>query len=957
MQIHLKVNGKEYSADVEPRLVLLDYIRENLGLTGTKRGCESGDCGACTILLNGRAVKSCMMLAVQADECEITTIEGISNGEVMHPVQQAFWENFAVQNGYVTPGIIMSVIDLLSRNPDPTETEVRKWLSGNLSRISGYQNIVKAVLAATAKISGKSTDVKTEEAIPSEKMIGSSIKTKEAPALLKGEAQFIDDIHLPEMLHVAILRSKYGHAIIKNIDVSEAEKLPGVVKVFTGKDTAQLMPLPVVWVPQDIESHFPPHPSGIVPGSMPVLAGDRVRFVGEQVAAVVATSRQLAYDALDSIKVDYEPLPVVIDAEEALKPGSPQLHEAVPNNLVMHGTYGNKEEVDKAIESSEVVVKQRIHNQRMIPNTIETRGTIASYDANSGDYTLWASIQPLYPIRLLISAYVLGIPYNKLHVIAPNFGGSQGSKGYLYADAPLLLFISKVLGKPVKWIDTREGHAKSTAQGRDQVQYATIAGTKDGKITALSCSAFSNIGAYPVINAPGQPRTLIGRSIPGAYNIKNLFYEVSVVFTNTVQVGPMRGSGRSEATFLTERMIEKYAKKIGMDPAEVRRINMVKPDQFPFDNGLGWIYDSGDYPKALDIALEKIDYKNISHKKEEAKKRGKLLGVGIGSYVAVAGVGRSQKMGKEGLVSGTWGCANIRIQPTGEILVTTGAQPHGQSQETTFAQVVAQSLEVPFEMIRVLHSDTNGGLYYGQGSYGSRSMSVEGSAVYKAAGMIKEKAMKFAAHTFKVPMEALTYKDAKVFITQAPQACMTLQQLAFTLWLAWDLPEGMDPGLEVTAYFDPPEFNFPYGTHIAIVEVDEKTGHTDLVKYVSVDDFGNVVNPKVVEGQTHGNIALGAGQALLEYVIYNKDGQILSDSFSTYAIPKATMFPQFETYNTITPSSTNPLGAKGAGDVSNPPVAPAIINALCNALSGYGIDHIEMPATPEKVWKLMNNKN
>lgn len=955
MKITLKVNGKVYSDEVEPRMVLLDYIREYLGLTGTKRGCESGDCGACTILLNNKAVKSCMVLAVQADGSEITTIEGVSQADKMHPVQQAFYENFAVQNGYVTPGIIMSVIDLLNTNPDPDEAEIRNWLDGNLSRITGYQNIVKAITAASIKLNGKEKGDDKEEPVLPENMVGASIKTKEAPALIKGEARFIDDITLPGMLHVAILHSKYAHAIIKSIDTSVAEKLPGVVRVFTGKDTARLMPLPVVWVPQDIESHFPPHPSGIVPGSMSVLAIDKVRYVGDQVAAVVATSRLLAYDALDAIKVEYEPLPVVVDAEEALKPEAPQLHETVPNNLVMHGTYGNKEETDKVIAGSDVVIKQRFHNQRMIANTIETRGSIASYDVNTGDYTLWASIQPLYPIRLLISAYVLGIPYNKLRVIAPNFGGSQGCKGYLYADAPLLLFISKELGKPVKWIDTRSGFARSTAQGRDQIQYATLAGTKDGKITALSCTAFSNIGAYPVINAPGQPRTLIGRSIPGAYNIKNSFYEVSVVLTNTVQVGPLRGSGRSEAIFLIERMIEQYARKIGMDPAEVRRTNMVKPEMFPFDNGLGWIYDSGDYPKALDLALEKIEYKNIKTKKIEAIKRGKLLGVGIGSYVAVAGVGRSQKMGKEGLVSGTWGCANIRVQPTGEILVTTGAQPHGQSQETTFSQIVSQELGVPFEMIRVMHSDTQSGLYYGQGSYGSRSLSVEGSAVHKAAGMIKEKAMKYASHLFKVPVEALTYKDAKVFISKAPQACMTLQQLAFTLWLAWDMPEDMEPGLELTAYFDPPEFNFPFGTHIAIVEIDSKTGHTELVKYVSVDDFGNVVNPKVVEGQTHGNIVLGVGQALLENAVYDKEGQILTDTFSTYAIPKASFFLNFETFRTVTPTSTNPLGAKGAGDVSNPPVAPAIINAVCDALSEFGINHVEMPATPEKIWKLMKN--
>jgi aerobic carbon-monoxide dehydrogenase large subunit len=781
------------------------------------------------------------------------------------------------------------------------------------------------------------------------------MKTKEAPALLKGEAKFIADMALPEMLHVAILRSAEGHALIKSIDTSACESMPGVVRVFTWKDTQQIMPLPVVWVPPGVESHFPPHPSGIVPGSQVVLAKEKVRFVGEQIAAVVAQTRQQAYDALAGIKVEYEPLPVVLEAEDAMKEGAPQLHDAAPHNLLAHSSFGDKAAAEKAIAEAEVVVKQRLHNQRMIHSPIEVRGAVALYESKGDNYTLWTNTQIPSPHRLLISLYVLGIPYNKLHVVAPAMGESMGCKGNVYAESPLLLCIAKALGRPVKWVDTRAGYSTDTAQSRDQTQYATLAGTKDGKIQALMCTAFSNIGAYPVINAPGQPLPLIGRSITGAYMIDHPFYEVNIVYTNKTPGAPMRGSGRAEAIFLIERMVDIFARKIGMDPAEVRRKNMVPPDKFPFDNKLGWIYDSGNYEAALNKALQNAGYDTMAQRKAEARKRGKRLGVGIGSYVAVAGVGRSRKMGDEGLVSGTWASAYMSVAPSGEVCITTGAQPHGQSQETTFAQIAAQELGIPTEMIRVRHSDTEGALYYSQASYGSRSLSVEGAAVQKAARHIVDKIRNFAAFLFKAPLEAIVYEKGRVYLSMAPdKATMTLQQVAFVLWLGWDLPEGMDPGLETIAYFDPPNFNFPFGTHVAVVEVDEETGKTDIVKYVAVDDFGTVVNPLVVDGQTHGNIALGIGQALYEEAIYDDRGRVLTDGFSTYAIPKASFLPTFELERTVTPSPSNPLGAKGAGDVSNPPVAPAIINAVCDALSDLGVDHVEMPATPEKLWRILS---
>ena len=951
MKISMTINGKLHTHDVEPQLLLVDFIRDTLGLTGTKCGCETGQCGACTVLLNGVSVKSCAVLAGQADGREVTTIEGLAKNGQMTPLQEAFVEHHAVQDGYATPGEIMSLTDLLNRNPSPDESEIRSWLEGNLDRSTGYHNIVNAVKSASQKIKGEQQAQQSDPEL--DKILGAPVKPREAPGFVKGKEQFIADITLPDMLYAAILHSPYGHAIIKKIDVTEAEAMPGVVRVFTGADAKDLMPIPVIWVYPDSNSKFPPHPSGIFPGGQNVLAQDRVRYVGEFVAVVVASTSQQAYSALPAIKVDYEPLPVVLDAELALKDGAPQLHDAVPENLNAHVIHGDEQAADKAVAEAEVVIKQRFHNQRMIHNAIETRGSIGHFDTRTGDYTLWTNTQIPNANRFLNSQYVLGIPYNKLRVIVPRIGGSNGSKGYVYPDGPLVLFLAKALGRPVKWIDTRWGLPRTTVQARGQIQDVTIAGTKDGKITALKCTAYHNLGAYSTVNGQGVPIVLIGRSITGAYAISHPCYSVYTVFTNTVPLGPMRGAGRADAIFLIERMIELFAREIGMDPAEVRRKNMVAPDQFPYDNGLGWTYDSGNYQCALDKAMDKIDYKGIATRKQEAKQRGKRLGIGIGSYVAVGGVAPSPHMGLvEGLIGSTWASAHIKVHPNGEVAVTTGAQPHGQSQETTLSQIVAQELGLAFDRIRIIHSDTNGPIF-GQGSYGSRSYCIEGTAVYKAAQQIKKKACRLAAHILKVPVEDIIYQSGKMYPKNEPNRVQTFQQIAMALWLAWDLPSGMTPGLEEMAYFDPPDFNFPFGTHIAQVEVDDRTGQVELTRYVAVDDFGNVGNPMVVDAQTHGNIALGIGQALFEEAIYDSNGQILTDNFMKYAIPRATQIPGFELDRTVTPTPTNPLGAKGAGDVSNPAAAPAIANAVFDALFDLGIKHIDTPLKHEKIWRAM----
>lgn len=783
------------------------------------------------------------------------------------------------------------------------------------------------------------------------KILGEPIKRRDDPEYLVGEAKFTADITLPKMTYAVILHSEYAHAIIKSIDTSEALKMPGVLKVITGEDTKAIFPLPVIMNPGREKAKFSPHPWGL-PAGQTVLAIDRVRYIGENVAVVVAETRQQAYDALSKIKVEYEPLPVVIDPEEALKPSAPQLHETVPNNLNQYISFGDKEAAEKAIAEAEVVIKKTLKFQRVQHHPVEPRNSIADYNPETGDYTLWTDSQIPAGNKFLLTQLIMFMPYNKLRVIVPHTGGSFGSKGYMYFDTAVMLFLAKALGRPVKWTDDRLGMSKTTVQARDQKQYVTLAGTKDGKITALYCTNYSNLGAYSATNGPGAPTSLTGRSITGSYAIPNPFYEVNCVFTNKVLNGPMRGAGRSEAIFLIERMIEMYSKEIGMSPVEIRKKNFVK--EFPYPNGLGWTYDTGNYEVALDKALEMIDYQNLNIKKAEAKARGKRLGIGIGSYTAIAGVGPSSVMGSMiGLNGSTWGSTHLRVHPSGDVTMIIGSQPHGQGHTTSFAQIVAEEFGINIEQIEVLHSDTRGSIY-AQGSYGSRSYSVEGATVHQATQKILAKAKKMAAHIFKVAEDQIVVDQGKFSVQGKPEEVKTLKDIALALWYAWDIPAGLEPGLEVITFFDPPDFNYPFGTHIAEIEIDEQTGEIEVTRYIAVDDFGNVGNPLIVDGQTHGSIHLGISQALYEETIYNAEGKILTDELHKYAIAKASQLPKFETARTVTPTPHNSLGAKGAGDVANPVVAPTIVNAICDALSDLGVTEIEMPVTPEKVWRLMN---
>ena len=656
--------------------------------------------------------------------------------------------------------------------------------------------------------------------------------------------------------------------------------MPGVVAVFVGADIPY-NPMPMAW------------PAGGSAGiqnninTPRTLATDSVKWTGEGVAAVVAETEAQAVDALEAIVVDYEPLPAVVDADKAIEPGAPQLHENAPNNVVFEWTVGDKDGTDAAIDGAEVVVRQRIVNQRLIPNPMEVRGDIGWYNPGTDEYTIWMSSQTPHIQRLLLAAFVMGVPEHKIRCISPDVGGAFGTKIFCYADYALVLFASKALGgRPVKWIETRRENYQSTIHGRDHITHLEIAGNRDGEITGLRVKTLANLGGRLSTIGPGIPTTLYARVLSGCYKIPNVYAEVTGVYTNTTFVDAYRGAGRPEATYVIERAMDLFAAEIGMDRAELRRRNFIQPDQFPYENpsGLGTasggakIYiDSGNYEPAMDKALEMAGYGDLAAKKAEAKARGKLLGVGLSTYIEVCGVAPSKWIGAvgEGWGAAMWESANIKMHLTGKTVVTMGTQPQGQGHETTYSQVISHELGIPMADIVVQHSDTQG-TPFGYGSYGSRTSSVGSTAAIKAAGKIREKARRMAAHMLEASVDDIEIDGANYFVKGSPDRVKTIQEIAFAIDLAFDPPEGMEPYLDETAYYDTPNCTWPFGTHIATVEIDEETGHVELVRYLAVDDVGKKINPMIVDGQLHGGIAQGVGQALWEGAIYDDQGQLLT---------------------------------------------------------------------------------
>lgn len=787
----------------------------------------------------------------------------------------------------------------------------------------------------------------------STKAMGASIKRKEDPRLITGEAKYLDDVQLTGMVYAAILRSPYAHAKIKRINTKKAEKHPGVIAVYTGEDFKDLPALPCAWQAE----------AGRIQNNVNtprVLEIDRVTHTGAGVAVVVADDRYAAEDALGLIEVDYQPLPVVVDAEKATQPGAPQIHENAPNNICMDWSCGDKDGTDGALASAEVVVKQRMVNQRLIPNAMETRGCIAQYMPASEEYTVWMTSQTPHIMRLLMTAFVFGIPETKMRVIAPQVGGGFGSKIFLYPEYCLMAALARKTGRPVKWTETRRENYIATVHGRDHITDIEVGAKRDGTITALKVKTYANLGGILSTIAPGIPTTLYGRVLSGAYKIPHIYCNVIGTYTNTGMVDAYRGAGRPEATYVVERAVDLVARELKMDPVEVRRKNFIQPDEFPYapaDNILaGLKYDSGDYDKALNKALEMVNYKGFRKEQEQARKQGRYLGIGFSTYIEICGAAPSSWIGVgpggQGWGAAMWESANLRVHLTGKAILTIGTQSHGQGHETTMAQIVAEELGIPIEDIIVQLGDTLG-TPFGYGTYASRSAAVGGMAVYNSAQKIKEKAKRLAAHLLEASPDDMTFEGGKAFVKGSPDKGKTIQELAGAAALAYSLPAGMEPFLDDVTYYDPPECTYPFGTHICVVEVDKDTGQAKILRYLSVDDVGKRINPLIVDGQIHGGIAQGVAQALWEGAVYDDNAQLLSGSLMDYAVPKASFFPKFELGSTETPSPTNPLGVKGVGETGTIASTPAVVNAVMDALSPLGIKHLDMPLTPEKVWRAM----
>ena len=770
---------------------------------------------------------------------------------------------------------------------------------------------------------------------------GSGIRRREDPRLITGAATYTDDIVVPGMLHAAMLRSPYAHAKITGIDTSAAADAPGVVAVYTAADLeGELGAAPCAWLLPNADLKI---------ADYPCIAKDTVRYVGDIVAVVVAESQYQASDALERIDVDYEPLDAVVDPKAAVDDGAPQLHEDVQNNQAFHWTVTGGGDVEEAFYSAHVVVKETIVQQRLIPNAMEPRGALASYKKATGELTLWNTTQNPHIVRFLCSL-VCGVPEDRLRVIAPEVGGGFGSKIAVYPGDFVTVFCSKKLGVPVKWVESRSENYQATTHGRDHIQEIEMAATEDGRITGLRATVWAGMGAYLSTAAPGIPTILHGLMLSGVYDIPAIHEDVYGVYTNTTPVEAYRGAGRPEATFMVERLIDQLAVKIEKDPAEVRRLNFIPKFDDGHDVVTGLTYDSGDYDGALSKLLDESGYDQLRSDQAAARKMGRYIGLGLSTYVEICGLGPSQVAGAIGFQGGLWESAIIRFHPSGKVHVMIGASPHGQGEETTFAQIVARELGVSPDDVKVMHGDTDN-TPMGWGTYGSRTTAVGGAALALAARKIRDKAKIIAAHLLEAAVEDMEYDDGNFFVKGAPDSGKSIQDIALMANVAWNMPEGVEAGLEATSFYDPPNFVFPYGAHLAVVEVDSETGHVDLKRYVAVDDCGPQINPMIVEGQVHGGIVQGIGQALWEEGVYDDDGQLLTGSLLDYAIPRADRLPPIEVHSTVTPSPHHPLGVKGIGEAGTIASTAAVYNAVIDALKPLGVENVRMPLTPERVWQ------
>jgi len=780
--------------------------------------------------------------------------------------------------------------------------------------------------------------------------IGTPVRRREDYRFLTGQGTYTDDINRPGQVYAYILRSPHANARINAIDTSAAAAAAGVVAVFTGKDIAAdgVGGLPCGWLINSKDGAPMKEPAH------PVLVSDRVRHVGDHVAVVIAESLAQAKDAAEKIAVDYTVEPAAVEVAAALKPGAPQVWpDMAPGNVCFDWGLGDLAAVDAAFAKAARIVKLDLVNNRLIPNAMEPRAAIGEYDRATGEHTLYTTSQNPHVIRLLMGAFVLHIPEARLRVVAPDVGGGFGSKIYHYAEEAIVTWAAGKVRRPIKWTAERSESFMSDAHGRDHVTHVELALDADARFLGLKVSTIANMGAYLSTFATCIPTYLYGTLLAGTYTTPAIYVETKAVFTNTVPVDAYRGAGRPEATFLLERIVDLAADEVGLDPAELRRRNFIAADAFPYQTPVALQYDSGDYQTTLRMAMQAAGYDGFEARRQEAARRGKLRGIGIATYIEACGIAPSAVAGSLGARAGLFESAEVRVHPTGSVSVLTGSHSHGQGHETTFAQLVADGLGIPIESIEIVHGDT-GKIPYGMGTYGSRSLAVGGSAIIKAMDKIVAKGKKIAAHLLEASEADIEFRDGNFTVAGTDRA-KSFGEIALTAYVPHNFPhEELEPGLDETAFYDPKNFTYPSGAHIAEVEIDPDTGHLTVVNFTASDDFGRIINPMIVAGQVHGGIAQGIGQALLEGCVYDPEtGQLLTGSYNDYAMPRADDLPSFALSTNVTLCTHNPLGAKGCGEAGAIGAPAALANAIVDALKSLGVRHVEMPATPEKLWRMI----
>ena len=778
--------------------------------------------------------------------------------------------------------------------------------------------------------------------------IGASVRRKEDHRFLAGRGNYTDDINRPGQAHAVIKRSDRPHAKLLGIDSAAARAMPGVIAVYTGADMQAdgVGGVPCGWQIHSKDGsamNEPPHP---------VLAVDRVRHVGDPVAVVIAETRQQARNAAELLEIDYEDLPAVATLRDAVKPGAATVHDNAPGNVCFDWEIGDRAMVDAAFAQAAHVVKLDLTNNRLIPNAMETRAALGDHERTSGEYTLYTTSQNPHVIRLLMGAFVLHLPEHKLRVVAPDVGGGFGSKIFHYAEEAFVTWAAGKLRRPVKWTADRSESFMSDAHGRDHVSTAEMALDTEGNFLALRIRTLANMGAYLSTFAPAVPTYLYATLLAGVYKTPVIYVEVKALFTNTVPVDAYRGAGRPEATFLLERLVDVIAHDTGFDRVELRRRNLIPVDAFPYQTPVALQYDSGDYQTTLKVALQNADWEGFEARRTAARARGKLRGIGMSTYLEACGIAPSALVGSLGARAGLYEVANIRVHPTGSVTVFTGTHSHGQGHETTLAQLVVSQLGVPFDQVEIVHGDT-AKIPFGMGTYGSRSLAVGGSAMVKAMDKVIAKGKKIAAHLLEAAVADIEFAD-NTFTVAGTDRSKTLTDISMAAYVPHNYPiEELEPGLDETAFYDPKNFTFPGGCHIAEVEIDPETGVAEMVNFTAVDDFGRVVNPMIVDGQVQGGVAQGIGQALLESAVYDPGGQLVSGSFMDYTMPRANDIPNLAVATENTMCTHNPLGSKGCGEAGTIGSPPAVMNAVVDALKEYGVRHLDMPATAPKLWSII----